>query len=65
MTLKSALRCFALLAVLATAVAASVPLPSECPPPCRRPQCQQQCGPQKPAFCTIDEFGCSICQCNG
>lgn len=33
---------------------------------CRRTQCQQICGPQKPAFCDIDPVtGCPFCACNG
>jgi hypothetical protein len=64
MSPKTAFRCLTLLAVLVTSFAASAPATS-CPPPCRRSQCIQLCGSQGPAFCTVDEFGCSVCMCNG
>ena len=64
MSLKTVLRSFTLLAILAASFAASAPATS-CPPPCRRSQCIQLCGSQGPAFCAVDEFGCSVCMCNG
>jgi hypothetical protein len=35
-------------------------------PPCKRTICQQQCGPNRPAFCDIDPIsGCPVCACGG